>query len=65
MDPYSDLLYLHLQNSLTSKDKVQYKREFYAYSHNVGFRIRYYNSDNVIFQYNTFMRLVKDEKQAI
>ena len=59
-DDYSDILFLHLHNSLTSQDKFQYKMVFETYSQTLGVNINNYHSDNGRFQDNEFMQLVKD-----
>ena len=56
MGHYSDLLYVHLQNILTSEDTVLYKRFFEDYIQEVGVKIRHNNADNGRFKYNAFMQ---------
>ena len=54
LDHHSDLTYVHLQQVLSSKETVEAKKVFEAYSHTYRVRIKHYHADNGHFVDNVF-----------
>ena len=58
---FSDLSYVHLQQSTSSVETLEAKRTFEAYSKEKGVRIEHCHADNGIFADNAFINSVKEK----
>ena len=58
---FSELSYVHLQQSTSSEEALEAKRAFEAYSKEKGVRIEHYHADNGRFADNTFINSVKEK----
>jgi hypothetical protein len=65
VDHKSRLSYVHLQESLTSKETVEAKHAFEAYARTFGIHIRHYHADNGRFADNAFLKDVAISGQTI
>lgn len=65
IDHYSDLTYIHLNQSLTGHETVEAKKAFEAYAQNRGIRIQHYHCDNGRFADNEFVKSVEENGQTI
>ena len=65
LDHHSDLTYLHLQQGLSSKETVEAKKVFEAYTRTYRASIKHYHAENGRFAYNTFQQAVTQEIQTI
>jgi hypothetical protein len=65
VDHASRLSYVHLQESLTSKETVEAKHAFKAFSRSFGIKIRHYHADNGRFADNAFLKDVAISGQTI
>jgi hypothetical protein len=65
VDHKSRLSYIHLQESLTSKETVEAKHAFEAFARSFGIRIMHYHADNGRFADNLFLKDVATSGQTI
>jgi hypothetical protein len=65
VDHKSRLSYVHLQESLTSKETVEAKHAFEAFARSFGIRILHYHADNGRFADNLFLKDVETSGQTI
>ena len=54
VDHYSDLDYVHVQESTSAEDTIEAKRRFEQFCHERGVRIKHYHADNGIFASRAF-----------
>eukprot|EP00978_Attheya_sp_CCMP212_P037948 scaffold183254_cov63-Attheya_sp.AAC.2 len=65
VDHYSRLSYIHLQRTITSKDTLEAKLAFEAFSMKNGVKIQHYHADNGRFADNAFIQSVQKCSQTI
>jgi hypothetical protein len=64
-DHYSDLDYVHVQESTSAVNTIEGKQAFERFTHARGVRIEHYHADNGIFASNGFKDEVKRCGQTI
>ena len=65
VDHYSDLSYVHLQETLSSNETVQAKHAFEAYARKYNVKLLHYHADNGRFADNLFINDVNIQGQTI
>jgi len=65
VDHYSDLDYVHVQESTSVDKTIEAKRAFERFAHHRGVTIRHYHADNSIFASNGFWQEVESCGQSI
>ena len=65
VDHYSDLSYVHLQETLSSNETVQAKHAFEAFARKHHVQVLHYHADNGRFADNLFMQDVSKQQQTI
>ena len=65
VDHFSDLTYVHLQESLTGEETVEAKLAFERYARAHGVEVKHYHADNGRFADKAFMSAVEQANQTI
>ena len=65
VDHYSDMVYVHLQRTLSSNETVEGKNAFEAFARKNGVRIEHYHADNGRFADNLFKQDLAEKGQTI
>ena len=65
VDHYSDLDYVHVQESTSASDTIEAKMAFEKFSKDRGVQIKHYHADNGIFASNGFRDEVSKSNQSI